>query len=148
MNWSIVWTWDSKWIVQYSMGNHGAAGVSSERRRSSCSSQDWCVGVCCHNALGLVRTVWQIPRPNDLGILLPVRTRPRAFDNKPLQNRSQPLKQTSHLYILQAVKRTCMPSDACLVSYRVITCHRWISMCTPHVHILSARLFCAGTAYN
>ena len=32
----LLMTWDPIWLN--SMGNHGAAGVSSERRRSSCSS--------------------------------------------------------------------------------------------------------------
>ena len=39
---------------------------------------DRSTGVCCHNALGLVRRVPRIPRPNGLGIWLPRRTRPRA----------------------------------------------------------------------
>ena len=35
-NFCVVWTWDLMWIT--SVGNHGAAGGISERRRSSCSS--------------------------------------------------------------------------------------------------------------
>ena len=37
MKWSIVWSWFQNELIN-SMGNHGAAGISSERRRSCCSS--------------------------------------------------------------------------------------------------------------
>ena len=40
---SFFFTWDPVWIN--SMGNHEAAGVSSERRRSSCSSLVLCTGM-------------------------------------------------------------------------------------------------------
>ena len=39
----LLLTWDPTWLS--SMGNHGAAGVSSKRRRSSCSSLD-CFADC------------------------------------------------------------------------------------------------------
>ena len=39
----LVLTWDPTWLN--SVGNHEAGGVSSERRRSSCSSYHW--QTCC-----------------------------------------------------------------------------------------------------
>ena len=41
--------------------------------------QDRSVGVCCHNALGLVRRVRQIPRPIGLRIWLPVSHAPSSI---------------------------------------------------------------------
>ena len=44
----------------------------------NCDS-DWSVGACCYNALWFMRTVRQIPRPNSLGIWLPVCMHCRAL---------------------------------------------------------------------
>ena len=49
--------------------------------KKSCYNHDynWSVWFCCHNTLGLVLTVCPLPRPNSLGIGLPVRTCPCAL---------------------------------------------------------------------
>ena len=55
--------------------------IHRAKLKTSCYNrdQDRSVGVCCHNALGLVRTVRQIPRANALGIWLPVSHAPSCI---------------------------------------------------------------------
>ena len=50
----LLLTWDPTWIN--SMSNHVAAGVTSERRRSSCSS--W-VYSCCNCSVMFARSTWR-----------------------------------------------------------------------------------------
>ena len=63
----------------------------------SCYNRDLdrSVGVCCHNALGLVRTVRLIPRANALGIWLPVSHAPSCIvTTNPSRTGLNPLNHT------------------------------------------------------
>ena len=57
----------SSTIIVFEVENTNIHGV---KLKTSCYNRDLdrSVGVCCHNALGLVRTVRYIPRANALGI--------------------------------------------------------------------------------
>ena len=65
----------------YVFQNKKKKNIHELKLKMSCYNcdQDRFIGVCCHNAHGIVRTVRPIPRPIDLGISLSVLHAPSSI---------------------------------------------------------------------
>ena len=78
--------------------------IHQVKLKISCYNRDsnWFVRVCCHNAVGLVLTVQQIPRPNGLGISLSVsHTPPWLWEQTPSETVSTHWGRVTHLCIIE-----------------------------------------------